>query len=209
VVFAVITSNRVNLSPRQVNIPDFSNQELADFNALGDPNAPVVIEVFSDFGCSHCGNFVRENKNLIEEEYVQTGQVYLVFHSVGDLLGSPATYQAAEAAYCAGDQEAFWPFHDLLFANQAALFTNPGADISGSMTTFAELLELDLDQFDACLTSGKYQSRLIADRDLADSSGISGTPSFLINGELLVGNQPYTVFQQTIDSALSTEEAAR
>jgi protein-disulfide isomerase len=201
VVLSVISSSRVNLPERQIEIPEFTSLP-ADFNGLGDPNAPVVIEEFSDFGCSHCADFALETKKLIEDEYIKSGQVYLVFHSVGELLGSPATFQAAEAAYCAADQEAMWPYHDLIFANQVKLFPNRSADLTPSLISFAELLELDVDQFSSCLKEGKYTNLVAEDMDLAIGYGISGTPAFLINGTLVRGNQPYATFQNAINQAL-------
>jgi protein-disulfide isomerase len=206
VVLAYISSNNVNIPLRNISVPNFSTIEEVDFNSLGDPNAPVIIEEFSDFGCSHCADFALETKKLIEEEYIESGQVYLVFHSVGALLSAPATFQAAEATYCAGDQDAFWPFHDLIFANQARLFNNRTADISRTMETFAEILELDVDVFNTCLVDGKYQSMVADDEILARSYEISATPAFLINGNLYVGNQPYENFQVAIETALLSSE---
>jgi protein-disulfide isomerase len=201
-LIAIISNNNVNISKRNINIPEFSKLEQSDLNGLGDPNAPIIIEEFSDFGCSHCADFALEKKKLIEEEYIATGQVYLIFHSVGGFLNSSATFLAAEGAYCAGDQDAFWPFHDLIFANQVRLFSNRSANILPTLESFAEILELDTDQFASCLSEGKYQDLTAADEELAKSYGITGTPSFMINGQLLQGNQPFESFQQVIEDAL-------
>jgi protein-disulfide isomerase len=206
IVLAYFSSNNVNIPLRNIDVPNFSTIEEYDFNGLGDPNAPVIIEEFSDFGCSYCADFALETKKLIEETYIESGQVYLVFRSVGALLSAPATFQAAEASYCAGDQDALWPFHDLIFANQARLFNNRTADISRTMITFAEILELDVDEFKTCLEDGKYQSLVADDETLARGYGISGTPAFLINGTLYVGNQPFENFQAAIESALLSSE---
>ncbi len=203
VVISLISADRVNLSVKQIVIPEFTELAQSAGNGLGDPGAPVVIEEFSDFGCSHCADFALETKKLIEQNYIKTGQVYLVYHSVGSLLDSSATTQAAEAAYCAGDQAALWDFHNLIFANQARLFSNRSADISRTMATFADVLGLDGDQFNACMADGKYQSQVASDEIMATQNGISGTPSFLINGTLFIGNQPYENFQQAIADALA------
>ena len=177
ITVAFISSSRVNLSQKDIIQPDIDLPLLVDRNTLGDPNAPVVIEEYSDFGCSHCADFALGTKKLIEQEYIESGQVYLVFHSVGGLLGSPATLQAAEGAYCAGDQDAFWPFHDLIFANQAALFQNRNADISGTLVQFAEILELNPDQFETCLVERKYKELAAQDEvDAAQTAGSLPTP---------------------------------
>lgn len=200
---AFISSSRVNLSLNDIIQPEIDLRVRVDRNTLGDPNAPVVIEEYSDFGCSHCADFALGTKKLIEQEYIESGQVYLVFHSVGGLLGSPATLQAAEGAYCAADQNAFWPFHDLVFANQVTLFQNRNADISGTLVQFAELLELNPDQFDTCLAERKYQNLAAQDEVDATQKGITGTPTFIVNGVLLRGNQSFEYFQQVIEEELA------
>ena len=202
ITVAFISSSRVNLSLKDIIQPDIDLPLVVDRNTLGDPNAPVVIEEYSDFGCSHCADFALGTKKLIEQEYIESGQVYLVFHSVGSLLGSPATLQAAEGAYCAADQNAFWPFHDLIFANQVALFQNRNADISRTLGQFAEILDLDPDQFDTCLSERKYKDLAAQDEVDARQKGIDGTPTFIVNGVELIGNQPFEIFQQVIEEAL-------
>ncbi len=199
IVYAIVSSN-------QVVIPDQVSYEQSELSGLGDPNAPVVIHEFSDFGCSHCADFGLGTKKLLEEEFIDTGIVFLQFHSVGALLGSTATLQAAEAAYCAGEQEEFWPFHDLVFSNQINLFGNRAADNSSKLIEYAEILDLDLDQFETCLTNRTYQSVAAADESLARQNGITGTPSFLVNGVLLRGNQPIENFRIAIEEALQEIE---
>ena len=202
ITMAFISSNRVILSQKDIIQPDTNLAIQVDRNTLGDPDAPVVIEEYSDFGCSHCADFALGTKKLIEQEYIESGQVYLVFHSVGGLLGSPATLQAAEGAYCAADQNAFWSFHDLIFANQVPLFQNRNADISMTLVQFAEILELDPDQFETCLTERKYKELAAQDEVEAAQKGIDGTPTFIVNGVMLRGNQPFENFQQVIEEEL-------
>lgn len=203
VIYAVIASSRVNLSDRQIKRPEFTEIQQYDLTGLGDPEAPVLIEAYSDFSCSYCGDFAREKADLLEEEYIATGQATMVFKVVGFLEGSPGLQQAVESAYCAGEQEAFWNFHDLIFANQAMLFTNRGADVSRTMDSFAEILELDMDEFGACLAEGKYQAQVETNQAEGAQRGVTGTPTFFINGVKLVGNQPFENFQQVIEEALT------
>ncbi len=195
ILYAVISSN-------QIEVGEIRSYEQVGLSGLGDPNAPVVIEEFSDFGCSHCANFALGTKKILEEEYVQTGKVFIQYHSVGGFLQSFATLQAAEAAYCAGDQDAFWPFHDLLFLNQGNLFSNRSADNTGKLVKIADALDLDKDQFQRCLVERKYLDQGTEDERLARSYGITGTPAFLVNGVLLTGNQPIENFREVIDQAL-------
>jgi protein-disulfide isomerase len=206
IVFAVITSTRVNLKPRQIRVPEFTEAEQYGASSLGDPEAPVVIEEFSDFSCSHCGDFAMETKKLLEDEYISSGKATLVFRSVGWVTEIPPVLQATESAYCAGEQGAFWQFHDLVFANQASLFTNPQADVSRTMETFAEMLELDLIDFNTCLADNRFEDKIAADAEAASQLGVTGTPSFFINGVPLRGNQPFENFQEVIEQALLIAE---
>ena len=195
IVYAIISSN-------QIDIPELETYQQNGLAGLGDPDAPVVIQEFSDFGCVHCADFGLETKKLLEEEFINTGIVYLQFHSVGGLLGSSATVQAAEAAYCAGEQESFWNFHDLVFTNQLNLFTNRTAENSKTYLEFAEILDLDLSRFEICVVERTYQSLAAADESQARQAGVTGTPAFLINGLMLRGNQPIENFRLAIEEAL-------
>ena len=201
VIYAIITSSNVNLRAGQIEKPVFSELEQFDLSGLGDPQAPVVIVEYSDFGCSHCADFALETKKLLEEEYIKTGQVALVFRTVGYLAEAPALQQSAEAVYCAGEQGAFWDFHDLLFANQVKLFTNRAADISKTMETFADMLDLNLDEFEVCVAEGKYQQLVSENQAAASNLGMTGTPTFVINGVILSGNQPIENFRLAIEDA--------
>lgn len=169
---------------------------LVDDNAVGNPNAPVVLMEFSDFQCSHCANFFNEKEQLLIDSYVATGQVYFIYRSFG--ANSYESGQAAEAAYCAGDQGKFWEMHDIIFTN----YGPPPTDIR--LFAMAEKIGLDIDSFENCLESNKYQDRVRQDFVDAAAAEISGTPSFLINGELeIIGNEPLASFQEKIEAALA------
>lgn len=192
-----------NVSAGDILVPDFEDRPQVDDNALGDPDAPVTIVDFSDFACSHCVDFAADTEDRIVEEYVAGGDVYFIYRSVGTLLNSPASAQTAEAAYCAGDQGRFWEYHDLLFANQSSLFVDVTADISPQLNKLAEILELDLASFQGCLEDGRHEERVAEDERAAREAGVSGTPSFLVNGRLLKGNLPFNNFQQIIEEELA------
>ena len=172
----------------------------SNFNAVGDPNAPLVIEEFSDYFCSHCRNFFAENEQALFEEYVETGKVYFIYNSFGYLNADAG--RAAEATYCAGDQDMFWEMHDYIFTNYDYALTNGYSE--RVLEFMAEDLGLDVDEFNACLQSGKYQDTVNQDQIDAIDAGIQGTPSFLFNGVLTIrGNADYTYFQDEIDAALA------
>jgi len=169
------------------------------FNTMGDPNAPVKIIEYSDFQCPYCANFVKNTEQQLIDAYIATGKVYFEYHSFGEFIG-PESGRAAEAAYCAGDQSKFWDMHDLLFANQAA--ENSGAFTDKRLTAFAAKLGLDAGKFSDCFTSGKYATQVAKDGADGNLAGVKATPSFVINGKLLEGAQPFTAFQTEIDALL-------
>jgi protein-disulfide isomerase len=173
------------------------SKPMVDGNTMGDPNAPVVIEEFSDFQCAFCRQFFLETEKPLIEQYVSTGKVYFIYRTLGSWLG-PGSQYAAEAAYCAGDQDMFWEYHDTLFTNQRRMEFSPV-----NLIQFADELGLDLIKFGDCVESSKYREQI--NKDLADgiSAGVRGTPSFLINGRLVIGAQPFSFFEQAIEKALN------
>lgn len=180
---------------------------LANGNGLGDPNAPIVIEEFSDYQCTHCETFFNETEETLIEQYVATGKVYLIYRSMGAFLG-PESQAAAEATYCAGDQGQFWQYHDIVFRNYSTGNSDGYAD--RRLIAFADTLGLDTSEFRSCLSDNKYLDQVQQDQLDGIQYGITGTPSFVFNGQLtLEGAQPFSVFQQTIDAMLaqtSTED---
>jgi protein-disulfide isomerase len=167
----------------------------ADNPSIGDADAPVTIIEFSDFECPFCGRYVTQTYPQIKKDYVDTGKVRIVFRDYPLPFHSNAQ-KAAEAAECADDQGKFWDMHAKLFSNQQAL------DVA-SLKKYAGELALDQTEFDECLDSGKHAAEV--QQDLADGSaaGVSGTPSFFVNGMLLVGAQPYSEFKKLIDAELA------
>ncbi len=110
----------------------------------------------------------------------------------------PFAQKASEATECADDQDKYWEYHDLLFAN-------PGALDVDSLKGNAGQLGLDTGTFDECLDSGKYEQEVLQDMQDGRAAGVSGTPAFFINGQLVSGAQPFTVFQQVVDELLAGE----
>ena len=110
----------------------------------------------------------------------------------------PFAQKASEATECADDQDKFWEYHDRVFENQAAMTVE---DLKG----YAQEMGLDTGEFNECLDSGKYEQEVLQDMQDGRAAGVSGTPAFFINGQLVSGAQPFTVFQQIIDELLAGE----
>lgn len=164
---------------------------------LGSPDAPVTMIELSDFKCPYCRRFATDTAHQIIDTYVTSGQVRVGYLHMAFL--SPDSKLAAEATECAADQDAFWEFHDLIFDRGDASLT------SDVLNSYAVELNLDATAFNECLDSGKYESTVAADLEFARSIGAQSTPSFIINGKPMIGAQPFSAFQQVIESELATE----
>lgn len=160
----------------------------------GDADAPVTIIEWSDFECPFCARFHTQTAGQIEENFVKTGKVKFVYKHF-PLSFHQNAQKAAEAAECAGEQGKFWEMHDMLFES----------GVSGGVESFkayASNLGLDTEQFNMCLDTGKYAQKVQDDMKQGAAAGIRGTPGFIINGQLVSGAQPYSVFEQVINAAL-------
>jgi len=154
--------------------------------SMGDPNAPVQIDVFEDFQCPACVYYTQQTEVQVIQEYVNTGKVYYVFHNfpfIDDNSALKASDQAANAAMCAAEQNIFWEYHDVLFANW--LGENDGSMNDKRLIAFAETAGLDMKAFNTCFDKNPYKSQIQDDLSLGRTMGVQGTPSVFVNGSLL------------------------
>ncbi len=171
---------------------------------LGDPSAPITIVEFGDYQCSSCYNWFHEQKPTIYENYIATGKANLVFVDLAVLGRDSPT--AAQASYCAEDQEMYWEYHDLLYNSQESQIDNGWAS-SERLKAFAFSLSLDMDLFESCLDSGKYVKRVQYNVSEAKKNGARATPTFIIVGpdnqqEQFQGAQPYSTFKKIMDNMI-------
>lgn len=162
-----------------------------DDPSMGSKNAPVTIVEFTDYQCPFCAKARPTVKQLIAE---YGDKVYYVLRDY-PLDFHPNAKKAAEAAQCAGDQGKYWEYSDMIWANQGTI--DPA-----NLKKFAADLKLDTKKFDACLDTGKYTAEV--EKDFADGNkaGVSGTPSFFINGTPIFGAHPLEKFKELVDRAL-------
>ncbi len=164
----------------------------------GSPDAPVVMVEFADFQCPYCGHFALDSEPRITAAYIDSGRVRFGYQHFAFL--GPESGWAAEASECADEQGAFWEYHDLLFRRQAG--ENQGAFSKDNLKALAGELTLDRAAFDDCLDSGKYAELVQSETQAAQSIGVRSTPTFVINGQPVLGAQPFSVFQQYFEAAL-------
>ena len=159
---------------------------MADGTAMGDPDAPVLIEVYEDFQCPACRIYSNEVEPLVTENHVANGEVYYVFRQypfLDDRSPNKESDQAANASMCAAEQGRFWDYHDILFANWNG--ENQGSFSDKRLLAFAETLGLDTETFTACFEENRYQDQIQADLAAGNAAGVQGTPSVLVNGEIV------------------------
>ena len=188
---------------------------LVDRNSMGDPNAPIQIVEYSDFQCPFCERFATDTEPLLTEYFISTGKVLFTYRSAGNWVsnniggGKTESQDAGLAAYCAADQGKFWEMHDSIFANNRDV-EDQGSFADKRLTAMAESIGLDMNAYQDCYDSGKYEDEVQQGFDDAVAAGISGTPFFVmtykVNGETrtetIDGAQPITEFQQKIEAAL-------
>lgn len=169
----------------------FASSAGAENRIAGNKNAQIKLVVYSDFECPFCKRFYPTFKKLLTEYDDKVSFEYkhypLDFH--------PNAQKAAEASECAGDQGKFWQYHDKIFENQESLSF-------ASLKQWAKDIGLNPGSFNSCLDSGKYAAKVRADFSEGQSLGVSGTPTVFINGEKIVGAQPYETFEAAIDKLL-------
>jgi protein-disulfide isomerase len=183
----------------EVQIPE--NVRRYDVPTEGDPSigpddAEITIVEFSDYQCPFCKRWHDEVFARLLQEYPD--QVRIVFRDFPITSIHPEAYPAAEAAHCAGEQGAYWPYHSALFSQKYGLG-------EAAYEKYAVELGLDTSAFAQCRSEERYSTQIASDLDFATALGISSTPTFFINGIALVGAQSYDVYKQVIDLELAGE----
>jgi protein-disulfide isomerase len=166
-----------------------------DDPSIGPADAPVTIIEFSDYQCPYCQVWYKQVYQQLLASY--PNKIRFVYRDL-PLPMHPEAIPAAEAAECAGEQSAYWKYHDALFNQKNGL--NRAA-----YEQYATDLGLDSKAFTACLDSHRYQAEIQADANDAARVGISGTPSFVVNGRILIGALPFSEFKTVIDEELAAK----
>ena len=161
----------------------------------GSKDAEVVLVGFTDYECPFCKRFFDQTEQQIIDTYVKTGKVrYSVRHF--PLSFHPNAQKASEAVECAAQQGKMWEMHEAVFDNQQAI------DVA-SLKRYAQQVGVDTAKFNTCLDTGATAAIVNADTAAGSQAGVSGTPSFYVNGKQIVGAQPFSSFQAAIDAELS------
>jgi protein-disulfide isomerase len=208
---AAPTNQIAQAAPTAIPAPLKYNITTAGFPSIGPANAPIVIVEFSDYQCPYCTQWHDTTYKPLLAAYPD--KIRLVYRNF-PLPFHQNAFMSAEAAMCAGDQNAYWQYHDALFANNDQLNNQAGTVVNNSFyVNLASSLGLDTTAFGTCLTTEKYKQAVQSDLNYANSlppdsdgsAAVSGTPTFFVNGYRIVGAEPLAEFQQIIDAQLKAQ----
>lgn len=175
----------------------------ASGKTLGPANAKVTVMEFGDFQCPVCKDFHDTVLPQFLKDYVDTGKVKFEFHHliIIDLnVGGTESRRAAEASECANDQNRFWDYHNMLYANQQS--EGSGTFSDSRLKAFAAAIGLDTARFNSCYDNHQDASKVTADEALAASNKLNATPSVLINGTLVQNPLNYDQLKAAVDAAI-------
>jgi protein-disulfide isomerase len=182
----------------QINIllmPPTASVDTATAFARGEKTAPVVLVEFADYQCPYCQK-VNPQIQQLKKEY---GDALTVIYKDFPLPMHHSAQKAAEASRCAGEQGKFWEYHDVLFYSKQL---EPD-----ELKEHARVLKLDADHFDTCLDNGSEADAVKRDLDEAKSLGLTGTPSFFVNGHFFSGVVDYAALKDIINQQLNAVAA--
>ena len=183
--------------PVAVNIPPEELQRTQGIS-VGRADAPITILQFADFQCGHCATFATFVEPLIKQNLVETGKaryVYYEFPLGGSFVHG---FLAARGGRCANEQQKFWPWHDRVFANQAAWSYAKPDDAPEMFVKYARDAGLDANAFEQCLRSDKYAAEVSQSRKFGETLGVQGTPAIYVNGRKVDTPERYSEFEEQL-----------
>jgi protein-disulfide isomerase len=168
---------------------------------LGNPDAPVTVQAWEDFLCPACAQWTATIKPQLQAQYIDNGLVRLEFHQLPLRSHEPGASMAAHSSLCAADQNQFWPYHDALFA--AASSRGQAGFTLNALVDTARQVGLDQRAFSQCMSSQQHRPAIDASLLEAQRLQLGGTPSLLINGELIENAFDFAAIQTRIDALLA------
>ena len=193
-----------------VQITPVARKAAVNKTNMGDPNAPVKMDIWEDFQCSGCMAYSKNLEPQIVQTYVDTGKVFYTFHFFPFIDGGQGeSHQAANAAMCAMAQDRFWDYHDMLFANWIG--ENQGSYTDTRLVAFAQAINLDMTTFNTCFKANTYADQIAQDVQAGSKLGVPPTPGIFVNGKMVVSSagQNYLPSFADISNAIDTALAGK
>lgn len=177
----------------QTKNPSGSQEENQTISGIivGDPKAPLNVQVYTSFMCPACQHFALNTFPKIQEEYIKTGKVKFEF-----IISPP--YELGQAVLCAQEQGKFMVYHDFLFAHQSEI------QQVANLYDLAQDAGLDKDALKTCLESGKYLEQAKKWQEQSNAAGVTGTPTFFVGSQenVIPGSYDFSIFKEAIDREL-------
>ncbi len=168
---------------------------ISGWQSMGSASAKVLFVEYGDYNCGYCQRFAQETFPKIKEKYIDTGKLKFVWKDF--VIFGDNSLVLAEAVHCAGDQGKFFEMHDKIFSN-----TIQGLSANVLASTLAQSLNLNMSEFNGCLTTGKYVSKVEQSTTEAAGFGFGGTPTSVIDGRVIIGARSLAEFEAAIEAAL-------
>ena len=184
---------------------DISNVKIDEHPFIGNPNAPVTVAYWSDYQCPFCRKTEEEVIPQLINDYIKTGKVKLVYKDFQFLGADSQTAGLAEHAVWEVAPDKFYQWHKAMYDNQDG--ENSGWGSKADILALTKSLGIDSTKVDQLMTSkaNEYQQAMDADKSEGGSFGVSGTPSYIVGKQLVVGAQPYLVVKAAVDQALNNK----
>ena len=183
------SAQRINVERRAADDP----------TAVGSLDAPVAMVAYSDYQCGYCAKWASESLPSLLDKYVAGGQLRIEYRDI--MFFGENSRQSAELAVAAGRQGKYQEFHDAIFAKGR---TAKDADFSAKgIAALAERIVVDAERLAADAADPETAALVQKNHDEAGALGVTGTPTFVVNGRPIIGAQPLDVFVQAIDQELA------
>lgn len=174
---------------------------------FGPADAKVTVVEFANFLCTHCKDHSSDVLPQIKRDYIDTGKIRYAFRDL-PFVGQDMVIRAGEAAACAADANLYFPYQEVLFRSNANWANLSGDALDAYFADLAGQVGMAPATFSDCLKSGKKRDGVLADQKAAEALGITGTPTFYVNGTQYIGARPYSEWKDLIDKALSGQTPA-
>jgi protein-disulfide isomerase len=177
-------------------------------HVIGSDSAPIEVVEFADFECPACGQFANVTEPDVRTRLVNTGLMRFRFIDY-PLEMHRNTWPAHLAAWCAAEQGKFWEMHDLIFQNQDRWSGEATTRPAGVLTPLARQLGINMQQYESCVESRKYQGQIQANYNEAGRRGVGSTPTFFIGTRQVRGVIPYDEFKRYVDEAVAAARGTK
>jgi protein-disulfide isomerase len=193
-----------SVSAIDTTLPPMPNQG----HVMGSDSALVEVVEFGDFECPGCGSFATLTEPDIKARLVNTGMIRFRYMDF-PLSMHPNAWPAHLASWCAGEQQKFWEMHDIIFMNQDRWNTQATSRPDRVLSGLARQIGVNIEQFDECMRTRKYQPQIRANVDEGIKRGVGGTPTFFIGTQRIQEPLSYDEFKKYVDDALARARAAK